>query len=252
MPLHDQQHMLTPHDAILYGLYADAVEGFDGKNTLADPLAPSPTPHLDNVYDTVLGAPDIAIAFATQYRSELGGRLDRPLPLVSIVGKAALVGAFIREGYPPSMQHFADPVAIVKNLSNPTASMFSFVVLGQEPGKRPDYQAVCTAYVTDSKVAPGSRNVLYIDDLVIGSAGQSKQLGILAFREVLTRAAALEQDTIEMRARRRTSHKGFRGPIMARILSGMGYASTDHGVVAQYGTGEDTEYSHLIEVTKLP
>lgn len=54
-----------------------------------------------------------------------------------------------------------------------------------------------------------------------------------------------------MRARRRTSYRGFYGPVMARILHSMGYTSADHGVVAQYGTGEDKEHSHLIEVTKL-
>jgi hypothetical protein len=252
MPVYEQrQDTLTPHDTVLYDLYLGAVEDSDAKTMIAGPLASNPTPHLDVVYDKVSNTPDTVSAFAAQYRSELGGRVGRPLPLVSIADKAVLVSSFIREGYPPSMQHFGDISLISDSLRNPTANIFSFVVLGQEAGKNPDYQAVCTAYVTSSKVAP-DREALFIDDLVISPAGQSKQLGILAFREVLTRAASHGQDTIEMRTRRRTSHKGFRGPVMARILGSMGYASIDHGVAARHGTGEDAEYSHLIEVTKLP
>jgi hypothetical protein len=253
MSLYEQQYTtLTPYDASLYGLYLGAMEGSDATTMISGPLAPRPTPHLDVVYDAVSSEPDVANAFAARYQNELCERTDRPLPLVSIAGKAALVSTFIREGYPSSMQHFADAAQIADSLSNPTANVFSFVALGQEQDKSPGYQAVCTAYVTDSKVAPGDREVLYIDDLIINPAGRSKQLGILAFREVLTRAASLGQDTLEMRARRRTSHKGFRGSVMARILGSMGYTSSDHGVVARYGTGDDTEYSHLIEVVKLP
>ncbi|HSX43352.1 MAG TPA: hypothetical protein VLF59_04675 [Candidatus Saccharimonadales bacterium] len=250
MPAHDS-HTLTPRDAMLHELYLGTMAGSDAQSTAAGPLASHPAPHLDVVYDAISDALDIPNAFAARYRSELHERIDRPLPLTSIAGKSALVSALIYENYPPSMRHFADENDIAQNLQNPTAARFSFAVLGQEQGKPAQYQAVCTAYVADSKVAPGNREVLYIDDLVVGLDGQRKQLGILAFREVLTRAKVHNQEIIEMRTRRRTSHKGFRGPVMARILHSMGYQSTDHGVVAQYGTDEDTEYSHLIEVVRV-
>jgi predicted N-acetyltransferase YhbS len=236
---------------MLFELYRTMMDGSDAHTMIGGPLPSNPTPHLDTVYSAVSNASDIPGAFAAQYRHELGGRSDRPLPLISIAGKSALVGAFIREGYPPSMQHFADEATIAENLRNPTANTYSFVALGQDGNKAPEYQAVCTSYVTDSKVAPGERTVLYIDDLVVSPSGQSNKLGVLAFREVLTRAAAQGEETIEMRARHRTSYKGFRGSVMARILESMGYKSTDHGVVVQYGAGEETEQSHLIEVTRL-
>jgi hypothetical protein len=255
MPIHDQPpHLLTQHDEMLFELYRGAMGGSTAEAMITGPLPPNPTPHLDTVYSVVASAPDAISAFGQRYHAELGARPDRPLPLVSIAGsgKIALISSLIRDTYPPSMQHFANEAAIADNLRHPTAALYSFVVLGQEKGREPEYQAVCTSYVTDSKVTPGSGNVLYIDDLAVSPTGQTKQLGILAFREVLTRAAFYGRNIIEMRARRRTSYKGFHGPVMARILGSMGYQSTDHGVVAEYGTGEDTEHSHLIELTKLP
>lgn len=236
MPIYTPRpNLITPHDAQLQ---------------LSDPLPSQPTPHLDAVYAAVSGAPDIGTAFTAQYRAELGQRADRPLPLVSITGKAAVMSTLIREGYPPSMHHFADEKTIAATLETPTAGDFSFVVLGEATDNTADYLAGCTAYVAASKVDSKRPPVLYIDDLVVSPNGQSKRLGILAFREVLARAGAHSQNTIEFRARHSTSYKGFRGPVMARILGGMGYASTDHGVVATYGEAPNVEYSHLIEIQK--
>lgn len=235
----------TPADHILRMRYKKALSGHSKslKPVISGALE-TPTPHLD----TFPSDPD---EFTKEFSQVLDGRKsEQPLPIVSATDKTTALSGLMRTMYPSSMHVFAHPGRISEALALETAADFSFVALGESRGGT-TYEAACMAYVADSLVDPGN-DVLYLDDLVVMKNAHAAQLGIRMFREFLARAAAHDMPKIELRARRKTSHKAFNGsPGMRRVLVSTGYISTDHGVVATYGEGEDKEYSHLIEIDKV-
>lgn len=220
---------------------------------ITGPLEPKPTPHLDVLHP----APELLLGsdaqFSIGFQEMLAQRhAEMPMPLVSADTRTMALSGLMKWMYPPSMHQFADHERIRTAVGRETARDFSFVVLGSDESRNTQYVAGCLAYMAESMIEPDGPHVLYVDDLVIAPTGQAGYMGISAFRELLARAAFQDVSDIELRARRQTSYKAFRGsPVMDRILARAGYAAKDHGVVKIYGEGDVTEYSHLIQLYKL-
>lgn len=248
-------------DCFLFSQYLEAVASAPGsvalRTLVGRVLEPEPTPYLDMLHADIQNQGGSEAAFRASLDEMLASRVtESPLVLVSAENRVAALSGLLRWVYPPSMGRLAEPGRLADILAQDGANDFSFLVLdegrGQNRRQETQYTACCLAYINKSEAHPDGPQVLYVDDLAVTPEGQSKQVGIRVFREILSRAVQYEVPAIELHARHSTSYRAFRGgPATDRLLAGTGFAMEDHGLITTFGEGNDTEYFNLIRMARV-
>lgn len=230
----------------------DLTEGSTLRTAGGGPLPSEPALYLDELYADVQGHDDSGNLFRKSVYDMMTRRMDeRPLALVSAQDRVASLSALLGWVYPSSMSRLAKPNRIADILTQDGARTFSFLALGNDDSCQPHYAACCLAYMNNSEAYPASeQQVLYVDDLAVSPYGQSGQLGIRMFRELLSRAVQYDVEAVELHARHSTSYRAFRGETGRRLFAGTGFAIDDHGLITAFGEGDDTEFFNLIRLTR--